>query len=316
MPETKAFMKAQFLSTREPPGRACVQIQRQLLERFGVTADYGVSQLNAIGSSSRNPDQEVLSKMQHFSMAMQTATREATFSDAERESFYADIPPFMHHVPYMWVINKQQQMMSEMQSQQAMMSDQLERLMRDPESVRKLQDFALQVRAIQERKIKELEGWSAAQREEFFADFQSDPVLRDIVNSGATLHARLAKFTQMPDELTERMVAMATVLNDDVRAKGRIVQAMMGKGGVVQSVMQSWGALVRAGMKSLSESGDSAFAFASQAGVGDHAHGVHGGGSAASGHVHGPNCEHGKAGGATMDHDHDVSSGKAAEMER
>lgn len=311
MPETKEFLRSVYSKTGQVPGPAVIQLQRQLLERFGVTADYGVSMLNTLSSKRPNPeDMEVMQKMQQFAMCAQTATKEATFTDAEREAFYADIPPFMHHVPFMHVAQKQQQMMMDMQNQQMAMADQIANLKRNPENVAQMQDFAKRANMAKEKVDSDVASWTAAKRSEYFASFQEDPILREIISVGPTLVAKLRKFSQLTQEQVERMMIISAVIAYDVRARGNIIQTMS-KGGVMQSVLQSWSTIVRAGMQSLSGGeGDTAFGFANQAQSMDHGHGMHGGGA---GHVHGPHCSHG---GATLDHSHDVSSGRTDEMER
>jgi len=312
MPETKAYLKAEFAQSGKTPGGSCVKFQRQLLERFGVTADFGVSMLNVIGQQS-NPDPELMSKMQQFSMGMQTATREAMMTDEERAAFYADIPPFMHHVPYLWAVQKQQMVMNEMKNQQASLNDQLVRMMADPGAVAKVVDFAVRVKTMQDEVVREVAGWELARRSAFFADFQEDPILLEIVNSGSSLAARLNKFADMSVPDLTKMVTLAAVINEDVRARGQFLQTMA-KGGVLQSVIATWSTIVRAGFKVLSESDGSVFGFGPRnqqpgVGIGDHGHGMHGG----DGHVHGPNCNHSASGGTMLDHDH---AGAGNEMER
>lgn len=305
MPETKDYLRRIYDRTKAPPGPAVIQIQRQLIEHFGVTADYGVEQLNKI-STAKEKDMELMQKMQQFALCAQTATREATFTDAERDAFYAEIPRFMHHVPYMYAQQKQMQMQAEMQNQQAMMADQLQSLKGDPSNLAKMEEFSKRVKQAQDKVAGEVRSWGGDRREDYYKCFQSESLLLDIVNAGASLPARLAKFSSLTQAEIEKMMTLSAVINEDVRAGGKLIQ-IMSKGGIIQNVLQSWATIVRSGMQSLQSAGVSMGGNSM-----DHSHGAHGP-PGDNGHVHGPNCSHN-----TMDHNHvpDVSTGIAATMER
>jgi hypothetical protein len=94
MPETKEFLKGMFAKTGQMPGSSVIQIQRRMIEHFGVTADYGVSQLNLLGQQDpKDRDMELINKMQQFAMCAQMATKEACFTESQREEFYKEICP-------------------------------------------------------------------------------------------------------------------------------------------------------------------------------------------------------------------------------
>lgn len=314
MPETKEFLRTSYAQTKQNPGEKVILIQRRMLERFGVTADYGVSCLNKI-SVEMDKDAEVIQKMQQFGMCAQTACREATFTDAEREAFYAEIPIFMHHAPYMYAAHKQAEMQREMQKHQMMMQDEMQRLRAEPGSLPRLESFAARVKAVQPDIIREVQTWSTERRETYFNDFKEAQLLRDVMSGGAGLVRRFETFSAFSDAQVRDMMTLSAVIAEDLRANAQRGPLFMrsNNNGVVQNVLQSWAALVRAGQQSSAQNAQTMDRSTAAGSMNrDHEHDAgHGQGSE---HVHGPNCKHG--GGTTMDHGHDVTSGEAARMER
>ena len=301
MPETKAFLKGMFAKTGQMPGSSVIQIQRRLIEHFGITADYGVSQLNLLGQQDpKDRDMELISKMQQFAMCAQMATKEACFTEVQREEFYKEIPIFMHHVPYMHAAQKSMEMQRDMQRQATQMSGQLEELKSQPGNVIKMIEFSKRAKMAGDAVTGQVATWDAKRREEFWDNFNNnDSLMLDIINSGASLSARLAKFSQLTQDEIERMMTLTAVLAEDMRARGKIMQELS-KGSIVQSLLQSWAAIVRTGAQLQQASIHS--------GTMDHNHS-----HAEQGHVHGPNCSHDHGSAHAL---MDVTSGKTAEMER
>lgn len=117
MPETKNKLKAHFELTQQPPNQLIIDIQREILVMLGIEADFGCEALGKMMQKNTS-DGNMLYKFQLFMLCAQFSCREAMMSEIEKKEYYSQIPPIMHHMPYMWIMQQRQQALHE-QAQQA-----------------------------------------------------------------------------------------------------------------------------------------------------------------------------------------------------
>lgn len=244
MPETKKELRQIYQTSLSPPNNRIIQLQRDMLETMGFQSDFGVTELSRIPANFPD-DHMVMGQMRQFMMCAQVACKEATMSDQERKEFYAQIPFYMHHSPYMWVIQQQQMQMRQMQMQQGGHSHSghshgghsymppqgmprdpgvqqaLSQLVNNPETKSKMESLSSRLAESYSRIAKDVSTWDPARKKEFAEKFADSPLMEQFNSASEAPEVRLQKFLSMSADEIDSMVTMQAVMGADMPGGAR-----------------------------------------------------------------------------------------------
>lgn len=129
------------------------------------------------------------------------------FSPEEKEEFYKQVPPLMHHFPHMYIMQQRIAQHSHMQQQvppevrakeiEALKKSGILNLMSSPEGRAKIQNFALRVQNSKDLAAHEIQGWDQEKELSYFNSFLDHPLLQTL-----SLEDPLAKMNALM-ELTD-----------------------------------------------------------------------------------------------------------------
>jgi hypothetical protein len=111
-------------------------------------------------------------------------------TDSEREDFYKQIPPLMHHFPHIFVLQQRMSQQAQLHGQatisqeekakeiEALKQSGILNLMSSPEGRARIQNFAAKVQNSRESAALEVETWDDEKQLEYFNSFLDHPVLQ------------------------------------------------------------------------------------------------------------------------------------------
>ena len=262
-------------------------------------------------------------------------------NDEQKEAFFKQIPPLMHHFPHMWVMQQrmqQQQMMPQQQAAgmtssssangaaaaqarlqeiEALKSTGVLALLSSPEGRLQIQELASKVQASKTKVYDEVHSWSAEKRQDYFNNVSEHPLLVKLMEVGESPLDKIKAFIDMSDSDIDQMMQLALVVSEDQSlvqkqmiaggaSAGKVFQAVSGVAATLGSLMNfnKFGPASAAGGGGSSSSGGNAPPLTPPSMGDDHDH--------SHSHQHGPGCNH----AAYQPARKDISSGAAESIDR
>eukprot|EP01038_Epipyxis_sp_PR26KG_P009488 gene9488-12781_t len=243
MPEAKKELRDLYLATGALPNAKAIDIQHGFLVQMGYTPEYGVSCLNKINQIYR-ADREVTSKLMQFAKCAELSVSESAMSDIEREQFYDSIPPMMHSMPHIYLMQKQAEMMQQRMAGgmsppssqtpvrandiEALKSSGILSLMSSPEGRLKMQELAGRIQQCKGKVENDVGTWEKEKKKDYFNSFATEHPIITQLSSIADPLEKINTFINMSDADLESMMTVQEIISTDISIIQEVAAANSG----------------------------------------------------------------------------------------
>ena len=313
LPETKKALRAEFLSTSQPPNESIIKLQHGVLEKLGYQHEFGVKCLNNIKYDYPH-DKSLPGRFQGFSLAAQLACQHATMEEDEVEEWFKQIPPFLRYTPHIYVSHQQQKSMMEQQrmQQQRMQhpgngmdkaqAQDIMKLLSSAEGREKLKKLKVRMNNVRVDVTTELKTWNVDKKKFFIEAFNNSSALEEMISNDGVSN-RMTAMVDMSDQDLSDIMTFEALAKEDAETNGSLGLKSIFKQKNSQDISSVFSALNMGGAGGMGH---------------NHSHHHHGHGGYHHSHSHGGHGHshnHGPGSGQRVAA-RDVSSGVATKMER